>query len=81
MPEVSARIRYSLLLLPSDFSVFIFDTNPTLEHFKHLRNDQLLITFKLLIIMTRGQDADLRIAGAGRTPLDFTIIQRRRTKC
>ena len=81
MQEVSARLRYSLFLLPSDYSVFIFDANPKSEHFKHLRNYQLLIRFKLLIIMTRGQDADLRIAGTGRTPLDFTIIQRRRTKC
>ncbi len=81
MPEVSARLRFGLFLLPSDFAVYIYEANPKSESFKHLRNYQLLIKFKLLIITTRGQDADLRIAGAGRTPLDFTIIQRRRTKC
>jgi len=80
MQEVSARLRFGLFLLPSDIAVYIYEANPKSEHFKHLRNHQLLIRFKLLI-MTRGQDADLRIAGAGRTPLDFTIIQRRRTKC
>ena len=80
MQEVSARLRFDLILLPSDIAVYIYEANPKSEHFKHLRNYQLLIRFKLLI-MTRGQDADLRIAGAGRTPLDFTIIQRRRTKC
>ena len=80
MQEVSARLRFGLFLLPSDIAVYLYEANPKSEHFKHLRNYQLLIRFKLLI-MTRGQDADLRIAGAGRTPLDFTIIQRRRTKC
>ena len=80
MQEVSARLRFGLFLLPSDITVYLYEANPKSEHFKHLRNYQLLIRFKLLI-MTRGQDADLRIAGAGRTPLDFTIIQRRRTKC
>lgn len=80
MQEVSARLRFGLFLLSSDFAVYIYYTNFKSEHFKHLRNYRLLIHFKLQI-MTRGQDANLRIAGAGRTPLDFTIIQRRRTKC
>ena len=80
MQEVSARLRFDLFLLPSDIAVYIYETNPKSDHFKHLRNYQLLICFKLLI-MTRDQDADLRIAGAGRFPLDLTIIQRRRTKC
>ena len=80
MQEVSTRLRFGLFLLPSDIAVYIYWAHPKSEHFKHLRNYQLLIRFKLFI-MTRGQDVDLRIAGAGRTPLDFTIIQRRRTKC
>ena len=80
MQEVSAKLCFRLFLLPSHFAVYIYDANFKSQHFKHLRNYQLLNRFKLQI-MTRGQDADLRIAGAGRTPLDFTIIQRRRTKC
>ena len=80
MQEVSDRLRFGLFLLPTKVAVYIDETNPKSEHFKHLRNYQLLIRFKLLIL-TRGQDADLRIAGAGAIPLDFTIIQRRRTKC
>jgi hypothetical protein len=80
MQEISARLRFGLFLLPSDIAVYIYEANPKSDQFEHLRNYQLLICFKLLI-MTRGQDADLRIAGAGRTPLDFTINQRRRTKC
>ena len=80
MQEVSARLCFGLFLLPSDVAVNINETHPKSEPFKHLRNYQFFIRFKLLI-MTRGQDADLRITGAGRTPWDFTIIQRRRTKC
>ena len=80
MQELSDRPRFCLFHLPSDVVLYIYETNPKSEHFKHLGNYQLLIRFYLLIL-TRGQDADLRIAGAGRIPLDFTIIQRRRTKC
>ena len=80
MQEVSARLRFGLFLLPSDFAVYIYYANFKSEHFKHLPNYQLSIRFKSLI-MTRGHGADLRMDGAGRTPLDFTIIQRRRTTC
>ena len=80
MQEVSARLRFGLFLLPSDFAVYVYYANFKSEQFKHLPNHQLLIRFKSLI-MTWGQDADLRIEGVGRTLLNFTIIQRRRTKC
>ena len=80
MQKVSARFHFGLFFLPSDIAVCICDANPKTYHFKHLRNYQLLICYKLLI-MTRGQNADRRIAETDRTPLDFTIIKRRRTKC
>lgn len=80
MQEVSDRLNICFILLSFYFTFHSCYAKPESEHFKHLRNCKILIRFKLLI-STRGQGADLQIAGVGKTPLDFTIIQRRRTKC
>ncbi len=80
MQEVSGRLYICLILMLSYFTFHSCKAKPESEHFKHLRNCKILIRFKLLI-STRGQGAELQIAGVGKTPLDFTILQRRRTKC
>jgi hypothetical protein len=56
------------------------NAKPESEHYIYLRHHQLLIRIELPLI-TRVQSADLQITGVGKTPLDFTILQRRRTTC